>query len=116
MNERASNWHDQFYAAACALQGVDPEKVLKFRSAPEIDEVYLIMDYGIKGCPKYTLSFTEVARYAKNASELETNISATPQARKLAEAHGIDLRVFAGIGTGKVRVADVRALIDEGAE
>jgi hypothetical protein len=123
---------ERIYAAACAYVGADPERVIKRRI--EGDQVILIVNNGILGCPKYTIPLSDLDLTAytdvedlgddvvaeKLAEAINTRLyDATPAALVLADKHKIDLATVHGTGVGgRITKRDVEslslALVDDG--
>jgi hypothetical protein len=54
---------------ACAALGVDPAKVLGSSVDEEAGQVTIIEDRGIAGCPKLTISFSDIPEPAAPAEK-----------------------------------------------
>ena len=80
--------------SACRLLGVDPDRVIKFRL--EGDEAVVIVDNGIKGCPKYRVPLSDLPEPVTEAGD----VNASPAAVKLAEQLGVNLADIEGTGAG----------------
>lgn len=108
--------------AACLHVGAKLDRVMTY--AVYDDHLAMVVNNGIKGCPKYLVPLVEL-ELAVGLEELveepvakaEPVVKATPAARIFAKKHGIDLVTVAGTGKGgKVSIADVRqvqAMIEE---
>jgi pyruvate/2-oxoglutarate dehydrogenase complex dihydrolipoamide acyltransferase (E2) component len=106
---------DQRLLWACQKVGADVRDVLGWRIVEEGDDeeprphIRMVVDRGGAGCPLYKVPLAEIV---PKPSPPEVN--ATPSAKSLAEAHGIDLFGVRGKGVeGRVLKSDVQALIGE---
>ncbi len=119
---------ERIYAAACAHVGADPRRVMKRRV--EAEAVVIIVNNGIKGCPKYVVPFSDLPALdnepvggdvlAEKLTEvMNTRLyDATPAAIVLADRHKIDLATATGTGVGgRITKRDVESLtLARGAE
>lgn len=103
-----------YLKAACLHIEAELDRVIDYTVYE--DRVAMVVNNGIKGCPKYTVPLVELD-LAVGLEELvkepmvkaEPVVSATHAARILAKKHGIDLATVMGTGRGgKVSIADVR--------
>jgi len=95
-------------AAACLHVGAELDRVIDY--AVYDDRIAMVVNNGVKGCPKYVVPLVEL-ELAVGQKELveEPVASATYAARVFAKQHGIDLAAVTGTGRGeKVSIADVR--------
>ena len=108
---------------ACEWIGADPDTVCKFRIDEARDEVYLLLDLGIKGVPKHTFSLSELVAKVEETktaevaqkevtTKVEKEIDATRGAVKLAGELGVDLGQLKK--RGRISVPDVRAAVAGG--
>lgn len=97
---------DQLVRIACDMVGTDPARVVKSRVTDAA--VILIVDNGIKGCPKYT-----VPRPLAVARPAPVEVLATTEALAYAKMHGVDMTTLQGTGRGRrILVRDVRKAIE----
>lgn len=123
---------ERILTAACIHVGCLRDQVMKHRILD--DHVVLVVNRGIAGCPKYTVSlagleemvaiatrlgdamgkgvFTPVPADQLEPPEAEADVAATPSARRLAQERGVELASVAGSGAGgRILKRDVEATL-----
>lgn len=99
---------DELVKRACQIVGADPKRVIKSRQTGEA--VIVIVDNGIKGCPKYIVPLSDL-EVLEPESKIE--IIATAGAIAYAKTHGVDLTTVKGTGRGgRILMRDVRGAAD----
>ena len=91
--------------AACLHVGAKPDRVMTY--AIYEDRIAIVVNNGVKGCPKYVVPLVELV-------PLALVVDATKAAWALADEKGIDLAYVVGTGKdGRVSVGDVRQAAEE---
>ena len=114
--------------AACAHLGITVDQVLSHRVYP--DRIALVVDRGIKGCPKYVVGLAELESEEETsyphatagqvlpldnttaAPVVITDPPATEMARKMAKQSRVELVMVEGTGAGgRITKRDVERAI-----
>ena len=76
-----------------------------------VGKVIMVVDMGIKGCPKHTIDRADLLQPAPQLTKKrELNVSRA--AKQLAAKHGLDLSQIKGTGRGgQITLPDVKAAI-----
>ena len=107
---------------ACNNLNIASDKVVSHRVYE--DHIVLVVDNGVSGCPKYTISLTDLSEPEETAEQLPDGeyidlepvieIAATPGARKHAKMLGLDIMdVARSIGYDRVTVFSVKRYATE---
>lgn len=84
--------------AACDFLEIEVGQVLSWKIYPEDDQIVLVVDYGIKGCPKISLSLSSMEHKAPALEKEKKNI--TPDRKPADDLDTLD-------------IADLRAMAKE---
>ena len=88
------------FQRVCRHLGVEPGQILVYRIRR--DDIVVVVDRGIAGCPKYIIPMSEI-------QSADTEIDATPAAQRQARMAGVDIEEVArSANYGRVTVYDVR--------
>lgn len=96
---------------ACEFLGVTEAQVMSYKEYP--DHICLVVDMGVKGCPKHTLNYGDLPQLptpplAISYYETNAQVEATKGARYLANDKNVDLSLIYAQVHRRVTLNDVK--------